>query len=103
MSESERYQFGLSLVLREGGPLLKHLTPPTGKLVNFLFGKAYSQLYLPTPSRPEAKYLAHKQLMRPPIPRVAHDVTQCQFGNISTDSSVTCLPSLAFSLVRETL
>ena len=35
MSESERYQFGLSLVLREGDPLLKYLTSPTGKISKF--------------------------------------------------------------------
>ena len=102
MSESERCQFGLSLVLREGDPLLKHLTSPTGKNSKFPLWKGMLSALL-TPSRPEVKYLAYKQLMRPPIPQVAHDVTQSQFGNIPTDSSVTCLPRLAFSLVRETL
>ena len=35
MSESERCEFGLSLVLREGDPLLKHLTSPTGTISKF--------------------------------------------------------------------
>ena len=35
MSESQRFQFDLSLVLREGDPLLKYLTSPTGKIIKF--------------------------------------------------------------------
>jgi hypothetical protein len=61
------------------------------------------EIPLPAPSRSEVNHLAHKQWMRPPIPLVVHDVTQCQFVNISTGSLVTCLPRLAFGLVRETL
>ena len=103
MGESERYQFGLFLVLREGDPLLKHLTSPTGKISKFPLWKGMLSALLSNTQSARSEIPSSQAIDATPIPRVAHDVTQCQFGNISTDSSVTCLPGLAFSLVRETL